>query len=80
MEVLKANSVPDSDCHRRVERLVPQTKRDPVRSGVPSPRYVGCIRQAPTSRTGRLTPFGKSHLMPVTGGPLWNIVRGRGAR
>ena len=34
-------------------QFVAQKKRDPVRSGIPSPRYVGCIRLAPTSRTGR---------------------------
>ena len=29
---------------------------DPVRSGVPLPRYFGCIRLPPTSRTDRHPP------------------------
>ena len=33
-----------------------EKERDPVRSGVPSPRYFGCIRLSPTSRTDRHPP------------------------
>ena len=39
--------------HVDPEQRVGQKERDPVRSGVPLPRYFGCIRLSPTSRTDR---------------------------
>ncbi len=63
-------------------------KRGPVRSGAPSPRYVGCIRKIPTNRTagtgnssdatvGASTVFGVEGLRDHMG-MLWMALLGQG--